>query len=260
MDLATILAVAGAAAVASPLGGAIALWRTPTTLFMSTALGFASGVLLATIGFQMLPQARMMGSLPMVCAGFGLGFAGVYLFDLIVHRGVLVGSRAEQRPQVERFQGRRRRRGSEVTVLAGGTSVEELIEGLSIGVGAAITPGLGLMIALAIFIDNLSEGLSIGEIIRSEAKDPWRAQVRRILGWTGLIGIALFGATLIGWFTLRDISPSLLGFLLAAGGGGMFYLIISDLVPQAEERQYQQSAAVATAVGFLAIFILSDFS
>jgi zinc transporter, ZIP family len=44
-----IVAVAGIAAIASPAGGLIALWREPTTLFMSMALGFASGVLLATI-------------------------------------------------------------------------------------------------------------------------------------------------------------------------------------------------------------------
>lgn len=41
-----------------------------------------------------------------------------------------------------------------MTVLAGGTSAEELIEGLSIGVGTAIKPGLALLIALAIIIDN----------------------------------------------------------------------------------------------------------
>jgi zinc transporter, ZIP family len=57
-----------------------------------------------------------------------------------------------------------------VTVVAGGTSAEELIEGLSIGVGAVIKPGLALLIALAIIIDNLAESLSIGEIIRSEGE------------------------------------------------------------------------------------------
>jgi ZIP family zinc transporter len=61
-------------------------------------------------------------------------------------------------------------RGGEVTVLAGGTSAEELIEGLSIGVGATINPGLALLIALASIIDNLAESLSIGEIIRSERR------------------------------------------------------------------------------------------
>jgi ZIP family zinc transporter len=52
-----ILAVAASAAIASPVGGLLALWRRPTTLFMALALDFASDVLLATISFEMLPAA-----------------------------------------------------------------------------------------------------------------------------------------------------------------------------------------------------------
>ena len=68
-DFLTIIAIAGAAALAPPVGGLIALWRKPTTLFMSVALGFASGVLLATICFEMLPQALEMSSLPVAVGG-----------------------------------------------------------------------------------------------------------------------------------------------------------------------------------------------
>ena len=146
-----------------------------------------------------------------------------------------------------------------MTVLAGGTSAEELIEGLSIGVGTAIKPGLGLLIGLAIVIDNLSEALSIGQLIRSEPGGEKREQVRRVLGWTGLIGAALLGAALVGWFFLQGLSERVLGFLLGIGGGGMFYLTITDLLPEAEERHYQQSAAMSIAVGFMLIFMLSGF-
>jgi ZIP family zinc transporter len=146
-----------------------------------------------------------------------------------------------------------------VTVLAGGTSAEELIEGLSIGIGAAIKPGLGLLIAIAIVIDNLSEALSIGELIRTEQTGQAHRPVRRILGWTGLISVALFGSALAGWVFLRGLSHPLLGCLFGTAGGGLFYLTITDLVPQAEERHYQQSAALSMAAGFMFIFILSRF-
>lgn len=253
----TIIAIAAAAAIASPLGGVIALWRSPTTLFMSTALGFASGVLLATIGFEMLPQAVELAALPLTVGGFAAGFLSIYALDLFVHRGQLAGTESAQRPQVERFYHRRRPRGGEVTVLASGTSAEELIEGIAIGIGTAIRPGVGLLVALAILIDNLSEGLSIGEIIRSEpASDP-RQQRRRIMGWTGLIGGAVFASALVGWLALRGLPGAALGVLFAAGGGGMFYLTVTDLIPQAEERHYQQSAAIAMAAGFLTIFVLA---
>ena len=70
-----ILAVAASAAVASPVGGLLALWRRPTTFAMALALGFASGVLLATISFEMLPAALELSSLPVAIAGFLVGFA-----------------------------------------------------------------------------------------------------------------------------------------------------------------------------------------
>jgi hypothetical protein len=42
----------GSAAVASVLGAALALWRKPIPFFMSLSLGFASGVLFATIALE----------------------------------------------------------------------------------------------------------------------------------------------------------------------------------------------------------------
>jgi zinc transporter, ZIP family len=168
-DFLMLFAIAGAAALASPAGGLLALWLKPTTLFMSVVLGFASGVLLATICFEMLPQALESGSLLLAIGGFTVGFLTVYAFDLFVYRGQLAGEGAAQRPQVERFYRQRRPRGSEVTVLAGGTSAEELIEGLSIGLGTAIKPGLGLLIALAIVIDNLRGRFKIRKDLKSMA-------------------------------------------------------------------------------------------
>jgi ZIP family zinc transporter len=205
----------------------------------------------------MVPQALELGSLPLAVGGFLVGFGLVYGFDLFIHRGKLAGEEAEQHAQVERFYHRKRPRGGIVTVLAGGTSAEELIEGIAIGAGAVIKPGLGLLIGLAIAIDNISEGLSIGELIRDE-KDG-KHQTRRILGWTGLIGAALVISALIGWFLLRGLPEPAIGFMFAIGAGGMFYLTITDLVPQAEQRQYQQSGAIATGAGFLTILVLSSF-
>jgi ZIP family zinc transporter len=102
-DFLTIVGIAGAAAVASPIGGLIALWVNPTTLFMSLALGFASGVLLGTVAFSMLPEALRLASLPIAVGGFSTGFLAMYAFDLFIHRGQLAGKEAEERPQVERF-------------------------------------------------------------------------------------------------------------------------------------------------------------
>jgi ZIP family zinc transporter len=77
-----------------------------------------------------------------------------------------------------------------------------------------------------------------------------------VLKWTGLIGASLLGSALIGWFALRGLPDPLLGFLFALGGGGMFYLTVTDLVPESEKRQYQQSAALAIGAGFVMMLAL----
>ena len=260
MDFVTIIGIAVVAAVASPLGGLIALWRTPTTLFMSTALGFASGALLAAIGFEMLPDALAMSSLATACLGFASGFAAIYLFDLFLHRGVLVGAKAEQVQRKVGLSPLPVIYEDKVTVLAAGIVAEQIVEGLSIGVGGAIQPSLGVVIASAIVIDNVGEAISIGIMIRRARTGSSRKHAMRIFGWTSLIGAVLLVSALAGWFFLRAMPPAVLGFLLAAGAGGMFYLIIADLVPEAEETQYQQSASIGTAIGFLAIFAISTFA
>lgn len=253
-----VFAIAISASVASVAGGALALLRKPTTLLMSSVLGFAGGVLIATIGFEMLPKALELGSLPIAVGGFIAGLIIVYAWDLFIHRGQIAGAQAEQRQRVEQFHRRRRPRGTEVTVLAGGTSAEELIEGLSIGVGAGIDPSVGLLVGVAIAIDNLSEGMSIGELVLAESSPSRSQQRRRIFKWTGIIGAAVLVSTLVGWFALRGLGDPLLGFLLAAGAGGMFYLTVSNLVPEAEERHYEQSGAVSIALGFVLILVLSQ--
>lgn len=39
----------------------------------------------------------------------------------------------------------------------------------------------------------------------------------------------------------------------------MFYLTVTELIPRAEERQYQQSGAGSIASGFMLVFVLSRF-
>lgn len=73
-DFWMILAIAGGAALASPLGGLLALWRKPTTIVMSIALGLAAGTLLGAVAFKMVPDALENASLAIVTGGFVAGF------------------------------------------------------------------------------------------------------------------------------------------------------------------------------------------
>ena len=251
----TILFVAGGAALASVLGGLLALVRQPSSLTMSMVFGYASGALIGAVTLEMLPEALERASVAATAAGFGAGFAAIWLFDLFINRWRVAGREAEQWAKVEAYHRSHRPRGDQVTVLAGGTSTEELVEGIAIGTGVAIEPEVGLLIAAAIAIDNLSEGMSIGEFVISGRAGPSGA--RRVIGWTGLVGASLFVSALAGYLLLRGASPAGVGILQAVGAGGMLYLTVSALVPPSEERQYQGSGALATGGGFVTILLLT---
>ena len=255
--MSTILAIAGGAALASVLGGMLALIRKPTSLAMSVAFGFASGVLIGTVTLEMLPQALELTSLGATAGGFAAGFLGIWLFDLFVNRWQVAGEHAAQRRRVEAYHRGHRPRGDRVTVLAGGTSAEELVEGLAIGTGVVIEPQVGALIAAAIAVDNFSEGLSIGELVAGRPGGDPRA-TRRVLTWTGLVGASLLVSAVLGWLLLREAGGSLVGLLQATGAGGMLYLTVSALVPPSEEQQYQGSGALATGAGFLVILFLAE--
>jgi ZIP family zinc transporter len=250
-----VFGIALAAGLASPLGGALAIWLRPSSLLLSVAVGLAGGVLLGTFAFEMLPKALELSAIPLAVAGFCLGFGLVYLLDLYVNRWRTAGPEAEQQDKVSRRHARHRPRGSNVSVLAGGTSAEEIIEGLAIGVGGTLDPKIALIVGFAIAIDNLSEAMSIGELTLKEGHE---RPGRRIMFWTSLIGASLFCSAMAGWFVLRGLAEAVQGFLFAMGAGGMFYLTVTDLVPEAEAHQYQQSSALAIGAGFITIMVLSE--
>lgn len=259
-ELGAILLFAGVPAAASLIGGVLALIHRPSTLTSSIIFGFAGGGLLGTVAFEMLPRGVELAGLWQTVASFVVGFVAVYLFDLLVHRGVIAGARADQHRRVVLAYRRRPPRGGAGTVLAGATSVEEIVEGLTIGISLALAPTLALVVALAIVLDNISEGLAIGELFREEARGDVRRARLLAVGWTTIIGLALFVPAVVAWLVLRDLAGPVHGLLVAGGGGAMMYLTLSDLLPEGQTRQYQQSAALAAGTALMVILVVSTLA
>ena len=211
-------------------------------------------MLLGTCAFEMMPSALDAAGQRVSSAAFVVGFLVVYGFDLYINRGFLAGEESDEWHAYTRLRRNRIMRRSDVRLLATTTAAEELIEGLSIGVSLASEPRLGLMVALAILVDNIVEGMGIAALIRAEEE---RGAANATYRWTVMIGLSLFASAAVGWLALRAIPSAVLGALVAAGAGAMFYLTVTDLLPKSEKTHYLQSAALAAASGFLLIFILS---
>jgi ZIP family zinc transporter len=255
--LAFALLAIGAAA-ASPLGGVIALLLRPSTFLLSLAVGFAGGVLLGALSFEMIPKALELADAIEVYVGIPIGVLLVWGVDLYINRGMTAGDKAAQSRRVRRYHQLHKPHGSKVAVIAAGTAGEELIEGIVIGVSAAIGSSTGLIVALAIAVDNVSEALSIGELTKND--EMVKDKNRDILIWTGIIGAALVVSAFAGFLLLRGLPSEWQGLLTAIGAGAMFYIAIVGLIPEAESHQFEQSGGLAAAAGFLTMLVLTQLT
>ncbi|KKB12920.1 zinc/iron permease [Devosia geojensis] len=254
-DFLIIAGIAAAAALASPLGGWIALKTRPNSLMLSIVVGLAGGVLIGTFAFEMMPEALARLPVAIVVVSFAVGFGLVYALDLYLHRGKVAGPEAEENGKVERFHKRHRPRGSIVTVIGSATASEEIIEGITLGAGAAVNTSTAIVIGIALIVDNISEAMSLGALaLDGKEEKPKKAT----MWWTSTVGVSLFVSAMAGWFILRGLPQWAIGALLALGAGAMFNLTIADMIPEADSHQYQRSSAIATAGGFLVAMVLAN--
>jgi zinc transporter, ZIP family len=258
--LVAVLLLAGAPALASIAGGWLSLHHQPSTLFTSIAYGFAGGAMLGTVTLEMLPRGLDAAGLGWAAGAFTGGFVAIYLFDLWMHGGRVAGEHAQQRRRVQVFQRQRQKVGSNAVVLAGATSLEEVVEGVAIGVAVAVDPALAVVVSLAVLINNLGEATAIGEMFRDEHNGDMRSARRPTLTWTGTIGVAMLVSAVVAWLLLQDLPQPALGVLVALGAGGLLYLTLSDLVPHAQRRHYQHSGALAGGAGFALIFVVAGLA
>lgn len=251
------IGIAVGAALCSPLGGLVAILVQPSSLLLSLSVGFAGGVLLGAVAFEMLPEALRLASMLPTVVGFVCGVASVWAFDLYVNQGVTAGDEADQKRFAHRYHRRHKPKGGKVTVIAGATTAEEMLEGIVIGVSGIVGGGTGIVVGLAIAINNLSEAMSIGELVRDEHKDEEGKFQASTMMWTSLIGGTLLVSALGGYFLLGSLPGLWQGILTAVGAGAMFYVASTGLVPEADSHQFQQSGGLATAAGLATMLIIT---
>jgi len=203
----------------------------------------------------MMPEALARLPIAVAVVAFATGFGLVYALDLYLHRGKVAGPEAEENGKVERFHEKHKPRGGMVTVIGLATASEEIIEGITLGAGAAVDTTTAVVIGVALIIDNISEAMSLGALsLDGKEKKPEKAT----MWWTSAVGVSLFVSAMAGWFILRGLPQWAIGALLALGAGAMFNLTIADMIPQADSHQYQSSSAIATAAGFLVAMALAN--
>ncbi len=205
-------------------------------------LGFAAGVMIAASVWSLIipaiEQSAHLGRLSFFPAAAGL-ITGVALL-----------------PIVDRITPRLKL--GKTSLLALAVTVHNIPEGMAVGVifaGAlkgdcGVTLADAMALSLGIAIQNFPEGAIISMPLMAGGKSRGRALLYGIA--SGIVEPIAAGLTLI-LFSL--VSPAL-PYLLAFAAGAMIYVVVQELIPEANLCDQNNLGAFSFAAGFLAMMIL----
>lgn len=219
-------------------------------------LGFAAGVMIAASYWSLLaPSIEISESLGIPsfippAIGFLMGGFVLWLIDRILPHLHLGFPDSEAEGIKTTWQR------SVLLILA--ITIHNIPEGMAIGVafGAAAVgiPGASvagaIALALGIGIQNFPEGLAISAPLRREGmsrfKSWWYGQLSAAVEPIG----AIIGAAAV--ISMRQILP----YALAFAAGAMIYVVIEELIPEAQQGKNTDIATTGAMLGFTVMMIL----
>ena len=189
-------------------------------------LEYASGLMLAIVCFDLLPNAVRFAPLGTMLLG---AFAGLCLMML---------SESVVRTESNRMK-------SAGFAIALGIAIHGFLEGMAIGSGFAAERSLGLSLTLAIVLHDVPEGMSVAIPLRAGGVTGLRAFFLAFIA-----GLPLgFGALLGAW--LGNRAESSIALSLAIAGGAMLYLVFANMLPESSRIREGSPNWVGTILGLL---------
>lgn len=228
--------------------------REMPALLQKALLGFASGVMVAASVWSLLiPSMEMSafeGVLTVIPAAFGLiaGMCFLLAVDYLTPH-LHIG---DDKPEGLKAKI------SKTAMLALAVTIHNIPEGMAVGVviagslqdGIAIAPAAALATAIGIAIQNIPEGAIISMPMRAAGNT--RTKSFLIGSLSGIV--EPIGALLV--MLLASLMTPILPYFLAFAAGAMLYVVVEELIPEASEGQHSNIGTIGFAIGFVLMMVL----
>ena len=234
---------AGAGILGTGLGGAVAfILERPGKKLLSILLGFSSGLMIAVVCFDLLPEAFQIGGLFYGLLGTVLGVGAI-----IVCEG-FIGA------QMGRLKaGKAPNRYIQTGILVGvGIALHNFPEGLAIGSGFTARASYGWELALIIGLHDVPEGVAMVTPMIIGGSGPLKAFLAAVIA-----GIPTGIGAMMGHI-LGEISPLLICICLGFAGGAMLYITCNDLIPESKELHRGRVSTLGLILGLIAGILITS--
>ena len=228
-----------------------------------TLLGFASGVMVAASIWSLLIPSMEMSStsnfqlsifnsqlnevLP-AAVGFLLGIGFLLMIDeLTPHLHIGTDKPEGMRSHL-----------SKTAMLALAVTIHNLPEGMAVGVVFAgaessisnISLTSAIAVSLGIAIQNVPEGAIISMPMRAAGNSKWKSFV------IGSLSGAVEPVGAVAVLLLASLLMPVLPYMLAFAAGAMFYVVVEELIPEASNGQHSNLSTIGFAIGFVLMMVL----
>lgn len=204
--------------------------------FLSFILSFASGLMMAVICFDLVPEALGISSIYEVVLGVVFGVATMIFCDVIVQKKFNIKQKEYSNKNDLLKTG---------IIVSIGLAIHNFPEGLAIGSGFEASLRLGLGLAIAICLHDIPEGISMAVPMKNGGMKKSKVIFYVILsGITTGIG-AFFGA-IVG-----SISEAVIAICLSFAAGAMLYIVSGELVPESNKLYKGRMSAIGNMLGFI---------
>ncbi len=250
-QLLTLIKVTALAGIGGTgLGGIIgALFKRDSVKTVSLLLSFAGGVMISIVCFDLIQSAIDTGAcISIVSLGILFGVITVYLLNLYIdrttnhevrHIGKNHPSTADNLDEIihsNHLSAHLKRRDTKLSlfvaglIMASAIALHNLPEGMTIGASFANTKGSlegsALILSILIGLHNIPEGMAISvPLINGGVKRRKAILITAISGAPTIIG------ALIGYY-IGDIGVLGLALSLSFASGAMLYVTFGEIIPQ----------------------------
>lgn len=197
------------------IGGIIGIkLKRNSNKFLSFILSFASGLMMAIICFDLIPEALNISDIISVILGILIGIITIIFCDLIVQKKF---NSKEINIKKGKIKGNDLLKTGIIVSI--GLAIHNFPEGLAIGSGFEASIKLGLGLAVAICLHDIPEGISMAVPMKNGGMK--KSQVLYYVILSGITtGIGAFFGAIIG-----TISEQIIAICLSFAAGAMLYIV-----------------------------------
>lgn len=193
------------------LGGILGVFiKRKSNKFLSFILSFASGLMMAVVCFDLIPEALEISNIFFVIVGILMGIIAMIFCDLLVEK------KFNKKSSVKNQKDSLLKTGMIVSI---GLAIHNFPEGLAIGSGFEASMRLGLSLAVAICLHDIPEGISMAIPMKNGGMK--KSKVIYYVLLSGITtGIGAFCGAIIG-----SISEQIIAICLSFAAGAMLYIV-----------------------------------